>query len=125
MATVIEISSNMNEDREALFAWANLPQQREKYPDFEGLLYALPYSRQRYIDDGSSHNVTYIQLNVPRKDCKSLFIRLSPINAERGPKGLTVINQKEDDGFGGGNCFGWEEARDLLVKYMALKGASA
>lgn len=120
MAELIEFNSTLNRDREALFVWANLPQQRTEYPDFERLLCALPYRTNGHIDDGTHADVTYIHLAVARDGCKGLYIRLNRGEGPRGPNQLTFLSKKESEGYAAGNCFGWEEARDLIVAYMKM-----
>lgn len=120
MAKLINPDSGLNNDREALFVWANLPQQRRSYPDFERLLKALPYRSDAHIDDGTNANVTYIHLAVERDGCKGLFVRLNRSEIAPTPDQLAFLNKKEAEGDIAGNCFGWEDARDVIVHYMSL-----
>lgn len=120
MGKVIEFSSSMNEDREALFVWANLPQQRETYPDFDKLLQALPYRSERSVNDGSNSNALYIHLAVPRDNCKGLYIRLNNHGVTRGSDQMAYLSKMEQEGYAAANCFGWEEARDMIIHYMSL-----
>jgi hypothetical protein len=122
MATAISIAAEMNRDREALSVWSKLPQQREIYPDFERLLHALPYSSKRHIDVGASIDAAYIHLAVPRGGFKGLCIRLKKASASPGPDQLTFLRDKAEEGYFAGVCFGWEQARDVIVHYMALGG---
>jgi hypothetical protein len=123
MTTIIEISSAIDRSREALFDWSTLPQQRAQYPDFERLLCALPSGSERHIDDGASTDVHYIHLAVARGGFKGLCIQLNKASAARRPDQLAFLSEKEEEGSFAGNCFGWEQARDVIVQYMALGGA--
>lgn len=120
MCKVIEFSSSINKDREALFVWANLPQQRETYPDFEKLLYALPYRSEGQFDEEANTDATYVHLAVSRDGCKGLYIRLNKHGVTPGPHQLAFLSKMEQQGYAAANCFNWEEARDVIIHYMSL-----
>jgi hypothetical protein len=116
---VIELRSNINRDRESLFAWINLPRQRRAYPDFSRSLHALPYRCNGHKRSGSSDDATYIHIAVARDGCKGLYIRLTRRGTTPDPAQCAFLSEKEARGFDAVNCIGWEEARDAIVHYMA------
>jgi hypothetical protein len=120
MAVHFDISSAVNPDRQALLIWSKLPPQRAQYPDFEQLLYALPYSKRRNDNDGSTLATAYIHLDVARNGSKGLYLKLNTSGGTTGPHQFTFLSKKGEEGYAAANCFGWEQARDVIVDYMDL-----
>jgi hypothetical protein len=123
MATLIDISKAVNADKEALKAFEEMPQQREKCPDFATHLCMLPYrTDRRTIDDGTSADAIYLHLPIPRQVLEGLYVRLDKSGAASSTEDLAFLRQKGRDGYLTKNCSGWEEMREAVVEYLALHG---
>lgn len=114
----------MSEAREqaALIRWSQL--QSVKYPELE-LLYHIPNGGSRHIAEaaqlkrqGVKSGVPDLCLPVPRGSYAGLYIELKagknkPTDAQR--KWLEQLTQQ---GYRAITCWGWEAARDEIMRYL-------
>lgn len=123
----------------ALMIWASLPETRQRYPEL-GLLYAIPnggtrdrITAGRLRAEGVKSGVPDLCLPVARHGVHGLYIELKrpPIKSVTltGRKmGVVSDNQKKwiaallAEGYGALVCWGWEQARDVLIQYLSKVG---
>ena len=118
---------NEHDHQVALLRWANL--QAGAMPVLR-LLFAIPNGGARNIvvagklkAEGVKAGVPDLFLPAPRGVYHGLFIEL------KAPKGKVQANQKEWlaalglQGYRSVVCYGWEEAKDTIMQYLAPKGA--
>lgn len=119
----------------ALLIWASLPETRQAYPEL-GLLYAIPnggtrdrITAGRLRAEGVKSGVPDLCLPVARHGVHGLYIELKrPHNSsvlEGKSAGVLSDNQKtwianlRIQGYGALPCWGWEQARDVLIQYLS------
>lgn len=106
----------------ALFEWAKI--NEKKYPALV-LMFAIPNGGHRHIAvakklkaEGVKAGVPDIFLPCPTKKCHGLFIEI------KAPKGVVSLSQKQwilglvSQGYLAQVCYGWEDARDVIVDYL-------
>lgn len=122
------MKSEEHYEQKALFVWAELEGRR--IPELK-MLFAIPNGGQRNIiiarklkDEGVKSGVPDMQLAIPRGRYHGLFIEL------KSSKGVLSKNQKEwmdaleAEGYCARVCYGFQQARDAIEKYLALKPES-
>jgi hypothetical protein len=119
----------------ALFCWANNGQTREMYPELEWL-FAIPNGGQRHKAValklkamGVKRGVSDMCLAVRRGSWPMLWIELKLPKREDGRKatGLKPEQTKWGDRFKELGCGficvrGWEEARQVIIRYLEWDG---
>ena len=114
----------------ALCLWASLPEQRERWPEL-GLLFAIPNGGDRnkivaarLKAEGVKPGVPDLMLPVARHDCHGLFLELKRPKSNSKTAGIIADNQQKWSdtlrlqGYGACSCVGWEQARDVLLRYL-------
>jgi hypothetical protein len=123
------LAHNGTEDNHqaALFCWSALPEQQTKYPEFKYLLFAIPNGGERHIAvaakmkaTGTKAGTADIFLSVPRGGYHGLYIELKKVGGRASKEQAAFLMEAKAEGFAGYVCVGWEQARDLLIWYMAL-----
>lgn len=112
----------------ALMAWCAL--NYERYPELR-LLFAIPNGGERNLvvasrlkAEGVKAGVPDLFLPVARWSVHGLFIEMKKPKG-KGAAGTIAASQAgwhralEEQGYGVAVCWGWEEARDCLIKYLA------
>lgn len=115
----------------ALFGWAAMSERR--YPDLRKL-YAVPNGGQRnpivaakLKAQGVRAGVLDISLDVARHGFHGLRIEMKrPANVALGHTAGRLSKEQEQrfsdltqDGYRAVVCYGWEQARDVLVEYLS------
>lgn len=124
-----QLAHNGTEDNHqaALFCWAALPEQQNRYPEFHLMLFAIPNGGERHIAvaakmkaTGTKAGTPDIFLSVARGGCHGLYIELKKFG-EKPTKGqLAFIEEANRQGYGAVVCEGWKRAADVLQQYMNL-----
>lgn len=110
-------------EQEALFAWAEY--QKGKYPELE-LMYHIPNGGSRNKAEaarlkaqGVKPGVPDICLPVPRGKYHGLYIELKRTEGGRlSDKQLNWLDNLMKQGYVAFLCYGWEEAKSLIIKYL-------
>jgi len=123
------LAKNGTEDchQAALFCWCSLPDQQAKFPQFNRLLFAIPNGGERNVAvaakmkaTGTKADVSDIFLSVARGGYHGLYIELKKFGGKARKGQIEFIDDARREGYCGYIVEGWENARDLLVWYMAL-----
>jgi hypothetical protein len=113
----------------ALFDWAEM--MSRVHPDL-GLLYAIPNAAKRSArhgkrmkDEGLRPGMPDICLPVARGDYSALYIELKARGGRLRDSQRDRLRELFDAGNAAWVAIGWEQAADLLVKYLreSLEGA--
>ena len=109
----------------ALFCWAALA--ATKYPLLQ-MMFAIPNGSQRSMitgarlkAEGVKPGVPDIMLPIASGKCHGLFIEMKRITPlKRGVMGeqLWWQNALNEAGYLAVVCYGWEEARDIILTYL-------
>lgn len=128
MITPEQLAKSGSEDahQAALFCWAAL--NIKQYPKLKWL-FAIPNGGSRDIREATKLKATGVKRGVPdiclpvkRGQWSGLWIEL-----KKNKKAVTSDEQKEyiaflkSQGYGAMVCYGWEEARNMLIKYLEIK----
>lgn len=119
--------SCLTEDQEqiAFFKWAWHPAILAKYPELArafhipngGFRNAITGARLKFL--GVRRGVPDICLPVARSGKHSLWIEMKAKDGRLTVEQKSEIDQLRADGYGAAVCLGWEQARDVVVKYLA------
>lgn len=115
----------------AVLLWASLPETRQRFPEL-GLLYAIPnggardrITAGRLRAEGVKSGIPDLCLPVARHGVHGLYIELKRPHSSSVNKGVVSDNQKQwianlrVQGYGALACWGWEQARDVLIQYLS------
>lgn len=121
----LAINGSEDNHQAALFCWAAMPEQQDRYPEFQRLLFAIPNGGERnkivaakLKATGTKSGVADIFLAVPRRGYHGLFIELKKIGGKARPGQPEFIRDVSAHGYAAYIVEGWINARDLLVWYM-------
>lgn len=123
------LAHNGTEDNHqaALFCWAALPEQQEKYPQFKHLLFAVPNGGERHVAvaakmkaTGAKRGVPDIFLSVARGGAHGLYIELKKVGGRASKEQIEFMAHAKAANYSAQLCIGWEQARDVLIWYMNL-----
>ena len=118
---------NHLEDSEqiALMKWAAF--SLGKYPEL-GLLFHIPNGglrgkaeAARFKQMGVKSGVPDLFLPISKSGAHGLFIEMKVPGGRVSPEQKKWINELKKQGYAAVVCFGWDEAREVLEKY--LRGA--
>lgn len=111
----------------ALFGWTALPEIKTKYPELKWL-FAVPNGGFRnkatagkLKASGLKKGVPDICLPIKRGIYSGLWIELKVKKNKPTPEQLEWISLLQSQGFGACVCVGFQEARDMLIKYLEFK----
>lgn len=123
-----KLAHNGTEDNHqaALFCWAALPEQQNRYPEFHLMLFAIPNGGERHIAvaakmkaTGTKAGTLDIFLSVARGGCHGLYIELKKLEDGKPSKSqLAFIAEAHRQGYGAIVCEGWKRAAEVLQQYM-------
>ena len=108
-----------------LFNWA-----REKEPLHLhlGLMFAIPNGGKRHIgvatklrQEGVKSGVPDIFLAVPKNDKHGLFIEMKYGKNKLSTNQLWWVSSLRVEGYATAVCYGFEEARDVIIEYLGLE----
>jgi hypothetical protein len=110
----------------ALFMWANLPEQRELYPELKNM-FAIPNGGERnkivaarLKAEGVKSGVPDIFLPVARKKCNGLFIELKKdYKQPLSEKQIEWRDKLLKQGYHVARCNSWVEAKKLIILYLS------
>ena len=135
MITPEQLAKSGSEDgaQLALLCWCSLPEIKLVYPELK-YLYAIPNGGFRDKREAAKLRATGVKAGVPdlclpvrRGKWSGLYIELKrPIQAGK-TKGKVSDEQKDwiqflmSQGYGAVVCYGWEQARDMIIQYMGWK----
>ena len=113
------------EEQAALFHWAGLMQGQ--YPELK-LLHHIPnggYRNKREAAslqrEGVKAGVPDICLPVARNGCHGLYIELKRRKGGRlSPSQACWMEQLKKQGYQVAVCYGWVEAKNIIVQYLDL-----
>lgn len=117
----------MNESQEqiALFQWAGY--FTNKYPELE-LMHHIPNGGKRakttavrLKKEGVVAGVSDVFLPVARSGYHGLYIEMKAKGGKLSDNQKWWIKATMDQGYKSIVCFGWEEARDVIVEYLEVK----
>ena len=121
-----------HKEQVALFEWADLMVRTGSHPEL-ALLYAIPNGGRRDIQtaqrlkrEGVRPGVLDVCLPVPRGSYAALYIEMKRPEDLVRPAGVVSKEQKwwlthlADAGNLACVCYGWTEARDVIVGYLAI-----
>lgn len=120
-----------HEEQARLFAWADDPATRAAWPDLE-MLAAVPNwfgkktARQgaRAKAEGRRAGYPDVLLDTPRGRFHGLRLELkAPGNTTSAAQGEWLLKLTRQ-GYFAVVCYGWEEARDTILGYLALRKPS-
>jgi hypothetical protein len=121
------LAKNGTEDchQAALFCWAALPETKQRFPELEKLLFAIPNGGERnkivaakLKATGVKAGVHDIFLAVPRKLYHGLFIELKKIGGKPRPDQLVFMEHVRSQSYAACIVEGWLSARDAIVSYL-------
>lgn len=114
--------------QKAVMCWAGLPEVREKYPELKWLFH-IPNGGFRHKSEAATFRAMGVKPGVPdlclpirRFQFSGLWIEMKKPGVHN--KGRTTDHQDEwlehlkSQGYGGMICYGWIEARDVLIQYL-------
>lgn len=109
----------------ALFDWARGNEARHLQL---GLMFAVPNGGKRHIGtgvklkkEGVKSGVPDIFLAVPRNGKNGLFIEMKVNKNKPSKNQLWWIHSLRAEGYAVGVCWGFEEARDAIIKYLGIE----
>lgn len=109
----------------ALFKWANM--QAATMPEL-ALMFAIPNGGQRNIivatrlkAEGVKSGVPDIFLPVARGGAHGLFIELKTTKGKPSGNQREWIGDLAFMGYSAVFCYGWEDAKDTILEYLANK----
>lgn len=108
-------------DQAALFDWAGYNLVR--YPELS-LLFAIPNGQMRRggpMEPGMKKGVPDIMLPVARGKYHGMFLELKVNDNVLSDAQRQWLEQLAKQGFYTCCCWGWEEARDEIVRYLEMK----
>lgn len=133
LAMAAEALNKESSHQRALFAWAAEAEIRERYPELKWL-YAIPNGGERpkpvaaaMKAEGAKDGVSDMHLPVKRGEWSGLYIELKRPAKDGKRAGQASVEQREfqefvrSQGYGASICYGWEAARDMLIKYLEYK----
>jgi hypothetical protein len=116
------IKMSESTEQQALFEWAAI--EKRKYPELE-MLHAIPNSGKRPIKtavrmkaEGQKSGVSDMFLPVARNGRHGLYIELKIRGGRLTDNQAKWIEMVMEQGYSAEICFGWEEAREILLKYL-------
>lgn len=111
----------------ALFCWAALPEQRERWPELE-LMFAIPNGGERNFKvasqlkaEGVKAGVLDIFLPAPRSCWHGLFIEMKKRPNKVTPEQLMFAQRVSANGYQTALCYTWLEAVAALETYLTLR----
>ena len=109
----------------ALFEWAKANESRHLQL---GLMFAIPNGGKsavirglRMVKEGLKKGVPDICLSVPRNGKHGLFIELKVGKNKPSKNQLWWIHSLRAEGYAVGVCWGFDEARDAIIKYLGIE----
>lgn len=112
-------------EQKALFLWAEY--QAKNTPELS-LLFSIPNGGQRNIiiarklkDEGVKAGVPDMYLPVARGSYHGLFIELKSKDGVTSKNQDLWLRRLEEQGYMAQVCYGWQEAKEEIEKYLALK----
>ena len=113
----------------ALMKWCKL--QESVYPEL-ALIYAVPNGGQRHIAvaaklkaEGVRAGVPDICLPVARGGYHALYVELKAPKGRCSPAQIEWQGKLSAAGNHAVTCWGWESARDAIVRYLNLRDCGA
>lgn len=111
----------------ALFCWASLPEQQKLYPELKWM-FAIPNGGKRDMvtasnlkAEGVKPGVPDIMLPIAKRGFHGLFIEMKKpvvgrVSVKQSDFAVALMSNK----YHVITCYGWVEARDVIVAYLAL-----
>lgn len=128
------MSGTEDAEQIALFMWAALKENQEKYPDLK-YMFAIPngmYTPNKSVSArmramGMKRGVPDIMLPVRRDAWPGLFIELKRQHTDKQKAGKVTDNQDDyiaflrSQGYGTVVCYGYEHAKTVIIEYLSYK----
>ena len=112
------------QEQKTLFQWAKL--QQCKYPELE-LMFAIPNGGSRHPIEarnlklqGVKSGVLDIFLPVPKGNYYGFFLELKVGTNKLSDNQKWWCEKLEEQGYYIAVCYGFEEAKDMLIEYLSL-----
>ncbi len=112
-------------EQAALFSWAEL--MSCQYPELS-LMYHVPNGGSRnkieaahLKEQGVKAGVPDIFLPVPRGRYHGFYIEMKSGKNKTSAEQERWLKALKGQGYATAVCYGWEKARDLIIKYLNLK----
>lgn len=117
-----------HEEQAALIEWAEQMVTLGRYPVL-AYLYAIPNGGKRNIvtavrmkEEGQRAGVPDLCLPWPNGEYHGLYIELKRAGGKVSKAQRDWIDYLNASGYRAGVCYGWESARDQIIKYLELEG---
>jgi len=111
-----------SEEQQALIYWARLAEKR--YPELK-LIFAIPNGGKRNVreatrlkKEGVSSGVPDLHIPVPKGRYNGLWIEMKVAKGKLSFNQSTWIKMLESWGHKVAVCYGWEEAKETIIKYL-------
>lgn len=109
-------------EQQTLMQWAAM--HLKKYPELK-LLHHIPNGGYRNIAtatrlkrEGVRAGVPDLSLPVPKGKWHGLYIELKAANGKLSEKQIWWIEQLRQQGYYVAVCYGWEQAKETIVRYL-------
>lgn len=110
-------------EQQTLIQWAKM--QTAVYPELD-LLYHIPNGGKRNIatatrlkKEGVKAGVPDLCLPVPRGKWHGLYIEMKEQNGKVSKNQEWWIKKLQEQGYYVAVCYGWEEAKETILKYLS------
>lgn len=109
-----------------LMEWSMQPSVREQYPEL-AMLYHIPNENKDKITAtilksmGVKAGVPDLHLPIPSGRYHSLYIEMKARDGKPEPEQLWWAEHLKANGHAHAICYGWEQAREVLLWYLNLK----
>lgn len=109
-----------------LMEWSMQPSVREQYPEL-AMLYHIPNENKDKITAtilksmGVKAGVPDLHLPIPSGRYHSLYIEMKARDGKPEPEQLWWAEHLKANGHAHAFCYGWEQAREVLLWYLNLK----
>jgi hypothetical protein len=117
-----ELKATESQEQIALFQWAATMEY--KYPELR-LLYSIPNGGKRPITtakrmkaEGQKPGVPDMFLSVPRGYFHGLYIEMKSTDSRLSNSQDWWVDKLSQQGYKVQVCFGWEEAKSVIEKYL-------